>query len=169
MKFRRFDGIVGANIGKQKDTPVEHVAPTDIQALQEHFESNPLVEIPELRGGVDAEHLWILMDLGMPDMDGFEVCRRLKADDRTRDIPVIFMTALSETEDKVRGFSIGAVDYITKPFNPDLIRARVRSLTWDVRNLLQNTRRSTIRPPATAVRRTHCGTPVFFSSSLLNQ
>ena len=58
----------------------------------------------------------ILLDIMMPGMDGFEVLRRLKADRTTREIPVIFLTALSEIGDKARGFELGAVDYITKPF-----------------------------------------------------
>ena len=69
----------------------------------------------------------ILLDIVMPGLDGFEVCRRLKADERTRDIPVIFMTALSETEDKVAGFKLGAVDYITKPFQAEEALARART------------------------------------------
>lgn len=67
----------------------------------------------------------ILLDVMMPDIDGFETCRRLKASDETRDIPVIFMTALSETVDKVRGFELGAVDYITKPFQQKEVSIRV--------------------------------------------
>jgi diguanylate cyclase (GGDEF)-like protein len=67
----------------------------------------------------------ILLDVMMPGMDGFETCRRLKASDRTRDIPVIFMTALSETHDKVAGFAAGGVDYVTKPFQIDEVWARV--------------------------------------------
>ena len=69
----------------------------------------------------------ILMDVMMPDMDGFETCRRLKAERSTRDIPIIFMTALSETVDKVKGFSLGAVDYITKPIEPEEVLARVNT------------------------------------------
>ena len=61
----------------------------------------------------------------MPEMDGYEVCRRLKADEATRDIPVIFLTALADAEDEAKGLALGAVDYITKPFNPELVRARV--------------------------------------------
>ena len=57
----------------------------------------------------------ILLDVRMPDMDGFEVCRRLKQDGRTATIPVIFMTAVDDTAHKVEGFGLGAVDYITKP------------------------------------------------------
>lgn len=67
----------------------------------------------------------ILLDVMMPGWDGFETCRRLKESEATRDIPVIFMTALSETVDKVRGFGLGAVDYITKPLQHEEVLARV--------------------------------------------
>jgi adenylate cyclase len=69
----------------------------------------------------------ILLDIMMPDIDGFEVCRRLKADERTRDIPILFMTALSDVESKLRGFAAGGLDYITKPFQVEEVRARVRT------------------------------------------
>lgn len=69
----------------------------------------------------------ILLDVMMPDMDGFEVCRRLKDDVLTRDIPVIFVTGLAERVDKFKGFSLGAVDYVTKPFNVEEVLARVRA------------------------------------------
>jgi len=69
----------------------------------------------------------ILLDVMMPGMDGYEVCARLKADARTQEIPVIFITGLSEVEDEKRGLGLGAVDFITKPINPDLVRARVRN------------------------------------------
>ena len=69
----------------------------------------------------------ILLDVMMPGMDGYEVCRQLKADVRTRNIPVLFITALSEEEDEARGLDLGAVDYITKPFRPILVRMRVRN------------------------------------------
>lgn len=61
----------------------------------------------------------------MPGMDGFEVCGRLKTDPKTRDIPVIFLTALTEKESTVKGFELGAVDYVTKPFTPPELLARV--------------------------------------------
>jgi len=67
----------------------------------------------------------ILLDVMMPGIDGFETCRRLKANEETRNIPIIFMTALSETVDKVKGFEIGAVDYITKPVQQEEVLARV--------------------------------------------
>jgi PAS domain S-box-containing protein len=69
----------------------------------------------------------ILLDILMPDIDGFETFRRLKANHATADIPVIFMTALSETVDKVKGFTLGAVDYITKPFQQEEVLARVQT------------------------------------------
>ena len=69
----------------------------------------------------------ILLDVTMPDLDGYEVCRRLKADARLRDIPVIFVTARAEDEDEKRGLDIGGVDYITKPISAAIVRARVRN------------------------------------------
>src|SRR5262245_50511418 len=67
----------------------------------------------------------VLLDIVMPDMDGYEVCRRLKADPRTQDVAVIFVTAMGEVDDETKGFSLGAVDYITKPVQPPLVKARV--------------------------------------------
>jgi len=69
----------------------------------------------------------ILLDVKIPDLDGFEVCRRLKASETTEDIPVIFMTSLANTVDKVRGFALGAVDYVTKPIQAEEVFARVRT------------------------------------------
>ena len=69
----------------------------------------------------------ILLDVMMPGIDGFEVCRRLKANAETKDIPVIFLTALSETINKVKGFEVGGVDYITQPIENEEVVARVRT------------------------------------------
>src|SRR5512137_1839850 len=69
----------------------------------------------------------ILLDIRMPGMDGYEVCRRLKADERTRDIPIIFISILEDERDKVQGFRAGAVDYITKPFQPEEVLARIQT------------------------------------------
>ncbi|MBF0294241.1 MAG: two-component system response regulator [Magnetococcales bacterium] len=69
----------------------------------------------------------ILLDIMMPGMDGYEVCRQLKAKARTRDIPVIFLTAKAEVEDEKRGLDLGAVDYITKPISPPIVLARVKT------------------------------------------
>lgn len=90
----------------------------------------------------------ILLDVKMPEMDGYEVCRQLKADERTREIPVIFISALGETLDKVRAFSVGGVDYITKPFQYEEVLARVgthiklRSIQKHVEEVNTHLRRS---------------------------
>jgi len=76
----------------------------------------------------------ILLDVLMPGMNGFETCRRLKADEATRDIPVLFMTVLSETSDKLKGFEAGGVDYVTKPIQEEEVLARVTA-HLDLRNL----------------------------------
>jgi len=73
------------------------------------------IELPDL----------ILLDVKMPDMDGYEVCRRLKSEELSRMIPVIFISALTDTEDKIQGFQAGGVDYITKPFQAEEVHARV--------------------------------------------
>lgn len=69
----------------------------------------------------------ILLDVMMPGIGGFETCRRLKENQRTKDIPVIFMTALTETVDKVKGFSVGAADYVTKPIQAEEVLARINT------------------------------------------
>jgi DNA-binding NarL/FixJ family response regulator len=69
----------------------------------------------------------ILLDIMMPEMDGYEVCARLQSDSRTAGIPVIFVTALGSTAQEVKGLDSGAVDYVTKPINADIVKARVRN------------------------------------------
>ena len=69
----------------------------------------------------------ILLDIMMPELDGYEVCRRLKADPHLRDIPVIFLTARSSVEDEQHGLELGAVDYITKPISPPVMLARIQT------------------------------------------
>ncbi|KAA0581684.1 PleD family two-component system response regulator [Azospirillum sp. Sh1] len=69
----------------------------------------------------------VLLDIMMPGMDGFEVCRRIKDDPTTHDIPVIFISAKSEVEDETRGLEVGAIDFITKPISPPIVKARVRN------------------------------------------
>ena len=69
----------------------------------------------------------ILLDIMMPKMDGYEVCRRLKTEDKTRTIPVIFLTAKAEVEDEKMGLDLGAVDYITKPISPPIVLARIKT------------------------------------------
>jgi len=69
----------------------------------------------------------ILLDVMMPDMDGFEVCKTLKSNPETKDIPIIFLTAKNETEDIVKGFQLGGVDYITKPFQKEELLVRINN------------------------------------------
>lgn len=69
----------------------------------------------------------ILLDIMMPDMDGYEVIKRLKSEDYTKNIPVLFVTAKGEVEDETHGLSLGAVDYITKPISPPIVQARVKT------------------------------------------
>jgi len=69
----------------------------------------------------------ILLDVMMPDVDGYEVCSRLKSDPSTREIPIIFLTGKTEPEDETKGFELGAVDYIHKPFSPAVVQARVET------------------------------------------
>ncbi|TAN44108.1 MAG: PleD family two-component system response regulator [Nitrospirae bacterium] len=69
----------------------------------------------------------VLLDIMMPDMDGYEVCRRLKAEPEFKDVPVIFITAMAQEENEAEGLKLGAVDYITKPFNPPIVRLRIKN------------------------------------------
>ena len=69
----------------------------------------------------------ILLDIMMPGIDGYEVCRRIKENSELEDLPIIFLTAKNESEDIIRGFENGAVDYVSKPFNPSELQARVRA------------------------------------------
>lgn len=67
----------------------------------------------------------VLLDVMMPGMDGYEVCRRIKADEKSQGVPVIFVTAMNDTEEEIRGFELGAVDYITKPISPPRVKTRI--------------------------------------------
>ncbi len=106
--------------------------PINIQALYQTFSADHQVLMAT--SGEQALALCtsqqpdlVLLDVVMPGMDGFEVCRRLKADDATRDIPVIFVTAQNDDAAETRGLDAGAVDFIFKPINPKIVRARVRT------------------------------------------
>lgn len=69
----------------------------------------------------------VLLDVMMPDMDGFEVCKALKADPQTRDIPVLFLTGKFDSEDEIKGFGAGCADFVTKPISPLILKARVKT------------------------------------------
>lgn len=117
--------------------------PAELKALRDYLRARGL-RTPVATGGEHAlkrVHQQsppdiILLDVFMPYMDGFETCRRLKADKNTEDIPVIFMTALDDVVDKVRGFELGGVDYIAKPCHPEEVWARVNT-HLKIRQLLQ--------------------------------
>ena len=106
--------------------------PLNVQALYECFAADHQVYMAtsgEQALRVCADHLpdLVLLDVQMPGMDGYEVCSRLKANEATRDIPVIFVTAQRDELSETRGLDCGAVDFISKPFNPTIVRARVRT------------------------------------------
>ena len=107
--------------------------PTNLAVLMEYLESAGFHVLvakngeSALKRARYAQPDIILLDVMMPDLNGFETCHHLKADETTADIPVIFITALADTADKVRGFEAGGVDYITKPFQQEEVLARVRT------------------------------------------
>ncbi len=101
------------------------IAKNGQSALKLAFNSTP----PEL----------ILLDILLPDIDGYEICRQLKNDPRTCNIPVIFLTVKSEVDDEIRGFEVGAVDYISKPMSPPIVKTRVKNhlMLTQARRLLE--------------------------------
>ncbi len=107
--------------------------PVNIETLTDYLETSNLEVLIALSGeqGIEraerAQPDLILLDIVMPGMDGIETCQRLKKNETTAQIPIIFMTALNESEYKVRAFQVGAVDYITKPFEKGEVLARVRA------------------------------------------
>jgi len=107
-------------------------APTNIQMLNETLKDG--YHLFFATNGRDALRIasesmpdLILLDVIMPDMDGYEVCRTLKSDPSLRDIPIIFITAMNQQEDEAIGLELGALDYITKPFNSTIVRLRIRN------------------------------------------
>ncbi len=94
------------------------------QALQLEFASTGE---EGLRLAVDHQPDVVLLDVEMPDPNGFEICRRMKANEATKHIPIVFLTSHTGTEEKVKGLDLGALDYVTKPFKPAELCARVRS------------------------------------------
>lgn len=107
-------------------------APTNIQMLNETLKDG--YHLFFATSGRDALRIasesipdLILLDVIMPEMDGYEVCRKLKADPALRNVPIIFITAMNQQEDEAIGLELGAVDYITKPFNPTIVRLRIRN------------------------------------------
>ncbi|CAG0978873.1 Cyclic di-GMP phosphodiesterase [Burkholderiales bacterium] len=108
-------------------------APENLQVLNAVLKDHYRVKVATsgeralaLATGAEPPDL-ILLDVMMPGMDGYEVCARLKEDPRTRDIPVLFVSARDEEEDEARGLALGAIDYIVKPIRPSIVQARVRN------------------------------------------
>ena len=106
--------------------------PTNLQVLRQILQADHrLLFAKDGAKAVELAHAekpdLILLDVMMPNMTGHEACRALKADAATREIPVIFVTAMADTEDEATGFELGAVDYIVKPVSPPIVRARVRT------------------------------------------
>ncbi|OUD12496.1 sensor histidine kinase [Thioflexithrix psekupsensis] len=97
----------------------------DIKVAEDGVEALRIMEDTEL--AVEQKPELILLDILMNNMNGFETCRRLKMNPETKDIPVIFMTSLADTDSKIKGFELGAVDYVTKPFSQDEVLARIRT------------------------------------------
>ena len=106
--------------------------PTNLKVLKQVLQQD--YRLSFAKNGVDALELaarelpdLILLDVMMPEMTGFEVCQQLKSQLNTQHIPVIFVTALKDEVDETKGFECGAVDYITKPITPVIVKARVRT------------------------------------------
>lgn len=117
---------------KQKVLIVDD-APENIQVLMETLKDEYTIvaaingpKALQLAEAASAPDI-VLLDIMMPEMDGYEVCRRLKANRKTRNIPVIFVTAMDQEADETKGLELGAVDYITKPISPAIVRARVKT------------------------------------------
>ncbi len=107
--------------------------PANLQLLEEMLQdrSYRMIQFPRgamaLRAAAKNPPDLILLDIMMPEMDGFEVCRRLKADETLKDIPVLFISALDGADDKVKAFAAGGMDYVTKPFQEEEVLARIKT------------------------------------------
>ena len=125
--------IAAGKPGKQGNILIVDATPENLRVLWELLRSEGYGAraVPDGAMALEAAATQppdlILLDIMMPRMDGYEVCRRLKADERLRDVPVIFLSALQDVEDKVKAFAVGGVDYIGKPFQFAEVRARVET------------------------------------------
>jgi putative two-component system response regulator len=127
------DLMVLSHLSVQKDIMVVDDQPANLRLMEEvlnrqgyNVRSFPLGRLALAAAAQDPPDL-ILLDVTMPEMDGFEVCRTLRSDAALSSIPVIFLSALDETEDKLAAFESGGFDYVTKPFQPEEIRARIEN------------------------------------------
>lgn len=123
----------GEFVSERKSILIVDDMPANLQLLaeilsQEGYRVRPASSGERALASIEKERPdLILLDIMMPGLDGFSVCRQLKADVRTQDVPIIFLSALSETFDKVMAFQVGGVDYVTKPFQIDEVLSRVRT------------------------------------------
>jgi DNA-binding response OmpR family regulator len=121
------------NLASQADILIVDDTPTNLQVLAEMLKERGYKVRPApsgklaLQGAQSEPPDLILLDINMPEMNGYEVCERLKADEKLKGIPVIFISALTETMDKVNAFAVGGVDYVTKPFQFEEVQARVET------------------------------------------
>ena len=121
-------------MGQTNNTPLILIVEDKIENLQlignilkEYRKAIATTGIDAIRIAKELHPDLILLDLMLPDMDGYEVCETLQSNSYTNDIPVIFVSALSQKENLVKGFKMGGVDYVTKPFDPDELIARVKT------------------------------------------
>lgn len=119
-------------VRKEKTVLIIDDSPINIEHLAQVLKSEYNIKVANsgetgIKAAREQRPDLILLDIVMPNMDGYEVCRRLKAGDGTRKIPIIFISTKTEMEDETRGLELGAVDYITKPFRTPIVRARVRT------------------------------------------
>ncbi len=121
------------NTGKKSTILIVDDMPANIKVLGELLKADYKIRLAtsgkkalKIACSSNAPDL-ILLDIIMPEMDGYEVCKRLKADNTTKSIPVIFITAMDQEKDETKGLSLGAVDYITKPFSLPIVKARIKT------------------------------------------
>jgi len=126
------DSALGASYSERPKLLIVDDQPVNIQALYQVFSAS--CEVFMATSGQQALDVCrqkspdlILLDVVMPDMDGIEVCRKLKSEPETRDVPIIFVTSQDSPEEETLGLEVGAVDFITKPVNPAVVKARVKT------------------------------------------
>ena len=115
------------NILVVDDTPASLKLLTDLLVAEGYDVRSAINGELAIRAAINHPPELILLDIRMPNMDGFEVCRCLKSQTQTRDVPIIFLSSLTDTNDKVIGFELGAVDYVTKPYQREELLIRVRT------------------------------------------
>ena len=124
---------MGSEITNAGDVLIVDDVPENLTVLKQMLEEQNYRVRPAINGEIALRAVnssppeIILLDIRMPEMDGYEFCRRLKSVEKTRSIPVIFISALDELNDKVKAFSLGAVDYIAKPLQEEEVIARVKT------------------------------------------